>query len=167
MIKEACLLQNNPRIAALCTDKSCYRDFTCIVTANTFGTIEEENEDELDISFDPVQDFIKVMIANPDVVDYKLLTDIFEDELRKSNMTDEYIKNAKKNLRRMIERNIPKINFINVKRKLFIYPDSVDKADIIKMYLENKFELDNLKSKSNSEKCMVSSALIIREKKEH
>ena len=32
------------------------------------------------------------------------------------------------------------------------------------MYLENKFELDNLKSKSNSEKCIVSSALMIRKK---
>ena len=174
LIKEACLLQNNPRIAALCNDdliakeaayhKSCYQDFTRIVTANKSGTIEEENEDELDISFDAVQDFIKVMIENPDIVDYKLVTDIFEDELQKSNMTDEYIKNAKKNLRRKIERNIPKVNYINVKRKLFIYPDSLDKAGIITMYLENKFELVNLKSKSNSEKCIVSSALKIREK---
>ena len=32
------------------------------------------------------------------------------------------------------------------------------------MYLENKFELCNLKSKNNSEKCIVSSALMIREK---
>ena len=174
LIKEACLLQNNPRIAALCTDdliakeaayhKSCYRDFTRIVTANKSGTIVEENEDELDISFDAVQDFIKVMIENPDIVDYKLVTYIFEDELHKSNMTNEYIKNAKKNLRRKTERNIPKVHFINVKRKLYIYPDSLDKADIITMYLENKFELDNLKSKSNSEKCIVSSALMIREK---
>ena len=174
LIKEACLLQNNPRIAALCTDdliakeaayhKSCYRDFTRIVTANKSGTIEEENEDELDISFDVVQDFIKVMIENPDIVDCKLVTDIFEDELRKSNITDEYIKNAKKNLRRKIERNTPKVNLINIKRKLFIYPDSLDKADISTVYLENKFELCNLKSKSNSEKCIVSSALMIREK---
>ena len=95
MIKEACLLQSNPRIAALCTDdliakeaayhKSCYRDFAHIVTWTKSGTIEEENEDELDISFDAVQGFIKVMIENPNIVDYKLVTDIFEGELRESN----------------------------------------------------------------------------------
>ena len=69
LIKEACLLLNNPRMAALCNDdliakeaayhKNCYRDFTRIVTTNKSGTTEEENEDELDISFDAVQDFIK------------------------------------------------------------------------------------------------------------
>ena len=88
----------------------------------------------------------------------------FEHVIAGWDMTDVYIKNAKKNVRRKIERNIPKVNFINVKRKLFIYPYSLDKADIITMYLENKFELDNLKSKSNLEKCIVSSVLIIREK---
>ena len=174
LIKEASLLQNDPRIVALCTDdliakeaayhKSCYRDFTRIVTAKKSEAIEQENEEELDISFDAVEDFIKDLIENPDIAEYKLLTDIFEEELRKSNMTDEYIKNAKKNLRRKIERNIPNVNFINVRRKLFIYPDSLSKTDIITIYLENKFELDNLKSKSNSEKGIVSSALMIREK---
>ena len=70
MIKEASLLHNDPRIAALCTDdliaeevayhKSCYWDFKRIVTANKQGTAEEENEGELDNSFDAVKDFIEV-----------------------------------------------------------------------------------------------------------
>ena len=79
-------------------------------------------------------------------------------------MIDDYIKNAKKNLRRKIERNIPNVNFINVRRKLYIYPDSIEKTDIIMMYLENKLKLDNIKSKSNSEKDIVSTALMMREK---
>ena len=174
LIKEASRLQNDPRIAALCTDdliakeaayhRSCYRDFTRIVTLKKPDAIAEGNEEELDISFDAVDDFIKALIENPDITEYKFVTDIFEEELRKSNMSDEYIKNAKKNLRRKIERTIPNVNFINVKRKLFIYPDSLSKTDIITIYLENKFELDDLKSKSNSEKGIVSSALMIREK---
>ena len=107
LIKEASLLHNDPRIAALCTDdliakeaahhKSCYRDFTRIVTANIPGIIEEENEEELDNSFDAVKDFIRDITENPDVVEYKLVIDIFENGLRKSNMIDDYIKNAKKN----------------------------------------------------------------------
>ena len=48
--------------------------------------------------------------------------------------------------------------------KLYIYPDSIEKTDIIMMYLENKFELDNIKSKSNSEKYIFSIALMMREK---
>ena len=39
--------------------KSCYWDFTRIVTANKQGT-EEENEGELDNSFDAVKDFTEV-----------------------------------------------------------------------------------------------------------
>ena len=78
-------------------------------------------------------------------------------------MIDDYIKNAKKNLRRKIERNIQNVSFVNVRCKLYIYPDSVEKTDII-MYLENKFELDDIKSKSNSEKDIVSTALMMREK---
>ena len=126
LIKEASLLYNDPRIAALCTDdlitkqavyhKSCYRDFTRIVTANKLETIEEENEEELDNSFDAVKDFIKDITENPDIVEYKLVTDIFENGLCKSNMIDDYVKNAKKNLRRKIERSILNVSFINGKR---------------------------------------------------
>ena len=106
LIKEASLLNNDPRIAALCADvliakeaayhKSHYRDFTRIATANKPGT-EEDNKEELDNSFDAVQDFIRDITENPDIVEYKLVTGIFENGLRKSNMTDDYIKNAKKN----------------------------------------------------------------------
>ena len=162
LIKEASLLYNDPRIAALCTDdlitkqavyhKSCYRDFTRIVTANKLETIEEENEEELDNSFDAVKDFIKDITENPDIVEYKLVTDIFENGLCKSNMIDDYVKNAKKNLRRKIERSILNVSFINGKRQLYIYLDLIEKTDIIVMYFKNKFELDNIKSKSNSEK---------------
>ena len=111
-----------------------------------------------------MKDFIRDITENPDILEYKLATDIFENELRKSNMVEDYIKNAKKNLRRMIKRNIPNVNFINVRRKLYICLDSIEKTDIIMMYLENKFELDNIKSKSNSEKYIFSIALMMREK---
>ena len=67
------------------------------------------------------------MTKNPDIVEYKLVTEIFENGLRKSNMIDNYIKNAKKNLSRKIERSIPNVNCINVRRKLYIYPDSIEK----------------------------------------
>ena len=56
-----------------------------------------------------------------------MVTEIFENGLRKSNMIDNYIKNAKKNLSRKIERSIPNVNCINVRRKLYIYPDSIEK----------------------------------------
>ena len=88
-------------------------------------------------------------------------------------MIGDYIKNPKKILRRKIERNIPNVNFINVipnvnfinvRRNLYIYPDSIEKTDIITMYLEKKLELDNLKSKSDSEKGIVSTVLMMREK---
>ena len=73
-----------------------YRDFTRIVTVNKPG-IEEENKEELDNTFDTVQNFIRNIIENPDIAEYKLVTDIFENGLRKSNMIDDYMKNAKKN----------------------------------------------------------------------
>ena len=111
-----------------------------------------------------MKDFIRDITENPDILEYKLATDIFENELRKSNMVEDYIKNAKKNLRRMIKRNIPNVNFINVRRKLYICLDSIEKTDIIMMYLENKFERDNIKSKNNSEKDIVSTGLMMRKK---
>ena len=86
LIKEASLLHNDPRIAALCTDdliakqdayhKSCYRNFTLIITVNNPGTIEEENEEELDNPFDAVKEFIRDITENPDIVEYKLMTDM-------------------------------------------------------------------------------------------
>ena len=101
-----------------------------------------------------MKDFIRDITENPDIVEYKLVIDIFENGLRKSNMIDDYIKNAKKNLRRKIERSIPNVNFINVRRKLYIYPDSIEKTDITVMYLENKFELDNIKAKVIQQKTL-------------
>ena len=79
-------------------------------------------------------------------------------------MFEDYLKNAQKNLRRKTERNIPNVNFINFRCKLYIYPDSIEKTDIIIIYLENKFELDNIKSKTNSEKDIFSIVLMMREK---
>ena len=134
----------------------------CIVTANKLETTEE-NKEELDNSVDVVQNVTTDIIENPDIVEYKLMNDIFGNELRKSNMIDNYIKGGKKNLRN-IERNIPYVNSINVRSKVNIYPDSIEKTDIITMYLDNKFELDNLKSKGNSEKSIVSTALMMKEK---
>ena len=99
-----------------------------------------------------MKDFIRDITENPDIVEYKLVTDIFENGLCKSNMIDDYVKNAKKNLRRKIERSILNVSFINVRRQLYIYLDLIENTDIILMYFKNKFELDNLKSKSNSEK---------------
>ena len=99
-----------------------------------------------------MKDFIRDITENPDIVEYKLVTDIFENGLCKSNMIDDYVKNAKKNLRRKIERSILNVSFINVRRQLYVYLDLIEKTDIILMYFKNKFELDNLKSKSNSEK---------------
>ena len=75
-------------------------------------------------------------------------------------MNDDYIKNAKKNLRRKIERSILNVNFINVRRKLYIHPDLIEKTDIIVMYLHNKFEVENIKSKSNSEKDIHTALLL-------
>ena len=123
----------------------------------------EENKEELDNSVDVVQNVTTDIIENPDIVEYKLMNDIFGNELRKSNMIDNYIKGGKKNLRN-IERNIPYVNSINVRSKVNIYPDSIEKTDIITMYLDNKFELDNLKSKGYSEKSIVSNALMMKEK---
>ena len=77
--------------------KSCYQDFTRVVTGKKLGTIEEENEQELDNYFDAVKDFIRDITENPDIVEYKLVPDIFENGLRKSNVIEDYIKNAKKN----------------------------------------------------------------------
>ena len=79
-------------------------------------------------------------------------------------MFEDYLKNAQKNLRRKTERNIPNVNFINFRCKLYIYPDSIEKTDLIIIYLENKFELDNIKSKTNSEKDIFSIVLMMREK---
>ena len=78
-----------------------------------------------------MKDFVRDITENPDIVKYKLVTDIFENGLRKSNMIDDYIKNATKNLRREIERGILNVNFINVRRKLYIYPDLIEKTDIL------------------------------------
>ena len=79
-------------------------------------------------------------------------------------MFEDYLKNAQKNLTRKTERNIPNVNFINFRCKLYIYPDSIEKTDLIIIYLENKFELDNIKSKTNSEKDIFSIVLMMREK---
>ena len=45
-----------------------------------------------------MKDFIRDITENPDIVEYKLVIDIFENGLRKSNMIDDYIKNAKKKI---------------------------------------------------------------------
>ena len=93
------------------------------------------------------------------------MTEIFENGLRKSNMIDNYIKNAKKNLSRKIERSIPNVNCINVRRKLYIYPDSIEKNWYYWDVFGEQIRAGQHKSKSNSEKDIVSTALMMRENK--
>ena len=88
LIKEASLLHNDPKIVDFDTDdliakeaachEICYRDFTGVVTAKKPGTIEEGNEQELDNSFDAVKDFFRDITENPDIVECKLVTDIWK-----------------------------------------------------------------------------------------
>ena len=44
-----------------------------------------------------MKDFIRDITENPDIVECKLVPDIFENGLRKSSMIEDYIKNIKKN----------------------------------------------------------------------
>ena len=46
----------------------------------------------------------------------------------------------------------------------YIYLESISKTDVTKKYLELKFELHLLKTKSNTEKNIVITALMIKEK---
>ena len=89
------------------------------------------------------------------------MTDIFENGLRKSNMIDDYIKNAKKNLRRRLKET-SQMSMLDASFMSILIRSK--KADIITIYLENHFELDNLKVKSNSDKYIVSTAFMMREK---
>ena len=66
-----------------------------------------------------------------------------------------------KNLRRKLELTLGGFNFIEVKRKLFVYPDSLEMNVVTRFILLRK-ELHTLEAASDEDKTLVSTTKIIR-----
>ena len=66
------------------------------------------------------------------------------------------------NLRRKLESNLNGFNFIQIQRKLFVYPDTLQMEDLVTRFVLLKKEHQALQSASQEGKSLLNAAAIIR-----
>ena len=123
----------------------------------------DQDKEYTDETFAKVQRYLLDLYESPDVVKYMEITNLYEEELHKSNNYDENeIQCLKKNLRRKLESDFNGFNFINIQRKLFVYPDTLQMDDLVTRFVLLQKEHEKLKYANAEEKTVFNAAGIIR-----
>ena len=79
-----------------------------------------------------------------------------------SNIDDDSLASAKKNLQLTIETSFRAFKFINVKQHLYIYPETLEIDFIAKKYIELKNENESLMTSSVPAKTVLQASKVIR-----
>ena len=83
--------------------------------------------------------------------------------LRSSGESETVIKSAKKNLKRKLEREFARMNFVHSGKQCFLYPETLEISEVVKQLLAAKEDLEDLKALSGDEKLVTKCALFIKD----
>ena len=110
--------------------RTCYQSFTRHPLSNKNS--ESEHCSGKSSSFEKVANFLSHLIKNPLVVELAKLASILETQLLEEEVESEtVIKSAKKNLKRKIETEFTEINFVQIGRQCYVYPDTLEISEVI------------------------------------
>ena len=141
--------------------RTCYQSFTRDFLSNKNS--ESEHCSDKSTAFEKVANFLSHFIKNPQV-ELTKLTSILETQLLEEEVESEtVIKSAKKNLKRKIETEFTEINFVQIGRQCYVYPDTLEISEVITQLETTKKELKELKALSDAEKLVTKCALTVRE----
>ena len=164
-IRKCAAVKNDKRIMALtadelvakeaCYHKRCYSVYT-ISLYNEQREWQPEGESFSDMAINCLREMLAELYESPDVAEFKTLIDVDEKHLVSRDVDKSEIFQTKKNLRRKIETNIQRFQFLNVHEKLLIYPESLIIEEVIKKYYEVKVELDAVKASSQNKTVLYS-----------
>ena len=145
--------------------RTCYQSFTREFLSNKNS--ESEHCSDKSTAFEKVANFLSHLIKNPQVVELTKLTSLLETQLLEEEVESEtVIKSAKENLKRKIETEFTEINFVQIGRQCYAYPDTVEISEVITQLETTKKEHKELKALSDAEKLVTKCALTVREVKE-
>ena len=171
-IRRASELRNDAEIMAIAADElidkeayyhgTCYRAYALILSKPPNDAVNVVQLSDTEIAFEAVKGFLMQLFQSPNIVEYTELKKVYETSLRNhENNTDNEIINLKKNLRRKVEATVSGFTFMEVSKRVYIFPDSIELKDLVSRVVLLQKELNTLQSSSDEDKNLVMSAKII------
>ena len=140
---------------------SCYKNFVRIIYSNANeGQRSNETDCPLQHAYEAVYRLCENFIANPDIIEYKVVKELF---LNKASELVTVSESHKKNLMRTLSTKFPEIIFIAYQyNKVSMCPNSLTINKVVLDFFRLKTELESLKgSMDDNEKNMIKTALLI------
>lgn len=141
---------------------SCYKTFVRIIYSNTDEGQRSNNvECPLQPVYEAVYGLCKDLIANPEIIEYKVVKELFLNKASELGAT--VSESHKKNLMRKLSNMFPEINFITYQyNKVLMYPNTLVIDKCVLDVFELKTELESLKTtKSDDEKNVIKVARLL------
>ena len=140
---------------------SCYKSFVRIIYSKANeGQRSNETDCPLQPAYDAVYRLCENFIANPDIIEYKVVKELF---LNKASELVTVSESHKKNLMRTLSIKFPEISFITYHyNKVLMYPNSLAINKVVLDFFWLKTELESLKgSRDDNEKNVIKTTLLI------
>ena len=143
---------------------SCYKSFVRInYSSSNEGQTPNETDNPLQPVYDAVNCLCEDLIANLEIIEYKVVKELFLNKARELGVT--VSESDKKNLMRKVSNMFPEINFVSYQyNKMLMYPNTLAIDKTILDFFELKTELESLKGPRNDdEKNVIQIARLIND----
>ena len=136
----------------------CYRKYTV-----TFNNSQRENKNETSLiqeAFDAAKHVLQGLYEVPNITEFSDLTNKAVESLHDLNQDD--VSNIRRHLRRKIENEMDGINFITVKNRVLVFPETLSTSVVVKRLYEKEIELERVQKMTSDEKSIFPAASTIR-----
>ena len=142
---------------------SCYKEYVKVLYTNKSDDTEIDNQQLGDGYVQCVMNKLDDLLEQPNITEYTELTELAVQSLKELGETD-IVKFAfaKKNLKRKILSSRAEFRFIEVNRKLYVYPVSLTMEDIITRFIKLQIDYNQFKEMYKEEKTISICAQNIR-----
>ena len=167
-IRKCVSLKGDKKILAIATDElvmkeaahrpCCYRKYTVC-----FNNSQRENKDETSLiqeAFDAIKHVLRGLYEDPNIIEFSDLTNKAVESLHDLNQED--VSNIRRHLRRKIENEMDGVNFVTVKNRVLVFPETLSTSVIVKRLYEKEIELEWVQKMTSDEKSIFAASSTIR-----
>lgn len=144
---------------------SCYKSFARIKYADNNSEDELTNDTDFVVQsvYDAVFSFCENLIECPEIVEFKVIRDLFSEKASELGLGVDIQESHKKNLIRKLSNMFPELNFVTYQyNRLLVYPNTLEIENVVLDIFELRKELEVIKgSLSENEENVVRTARVL------
>ena len=147
-----------------CYHASYYRAYTIIINNAEKARNTQQNEEKSDDeeAFEYVKETLDELYHSPDVVPFTDISDRYTEKLGTTNVEESRIVSLKKNLRRKLMNHLTGFEYIEINRRYFIYPDTLELKSIVEKHILLQKEYEEATKCSDNKKAILDAVKVLR-----